>query len=259
MPILSAKTFMLLGFAISFVSMVLNTIVLAHLDTRLKAADAEYFKLAESLSKQVRALNETDTKSALYKILHYVAYTVPAAKTQDARKDAEELLKGVLIRYYVIAHDVAAVEVTRVEVEEMGEVMQKLEQTLGLLQALQQSSDPYERAQLAAEIDRLGAAEAPPKSVLAQQLREVGQYSAVELRAENELEILFQLIPVAKSLRAQIIASINKKESRMRELEGERTALGRQSKYATYAAISLQIFGLMLIVTKDLVGERLSQ
>lgn len=255
----SSKTFMLLGFAISLVSMVLNTFVLANIDTRLKAAENEYFQLVESLSKQAADLNATDARFDLYKILHYVAYSVPIAKAQDARKDAELLLKGILTKYYATANDISPVEVTRIEVEEMSEVLQKLEQTRELLQALQQSPDQSARAQLAAALETLGEIESPPKSALAQKLREVGQYAAVELSAENELEILLKLTPLAKSLREQILASINKKESRIHELERIRAALARQSKYATYAAISLQMFGLMLIFTKDLAGEMLSE
>ena len=259
MKILSAKTFMLFGFAISLVSMVLNTIVLANIDTRLKAAETEYFTLVESLGKQATELNATDARFDLYKILHYVAFSVPIAKAQDARKDAELLLKGILTRYYATANDISSVEVTRIEVEEMSEVLHKLEQTLELLQALQQSPDQSARAQLAAALETLGELESPPKSALAQKLREVGQYAAVELTAENELEILLKLTPLAKSLREQILMSINRKETRMRELERIRASLARQSKYATYAAISLQMFGLMLIFTKDLVGEMLSK
>lgn len=259
MNIPSSKTFMLLGFAISLVSMVLNTFVLAHIDTRLKAAENEYFKLVESLSKQAAELNATDARFDLYKILHYVGFSVPIAKAQDARKDAELLLKGILTKYYATANDISPVEVTRIEVEEMSEVLQKLEQTRELLQALQQSPDQSARAQLAAALETLGEIESPPQSALAQKLREVGQYAAVELSAENELEILLKLTPLAKSLREQILASINKKESRIHELERIRAALARQSKYATYAAISLQMFGLMLIFTKDLAGEMLSK
>ena len=214
----SAKTFMLVGFAISLVSMVLNTLVLSNIDTRLKAADSEYFKVVESLSKQAAELNATDVKFDLYKILHYVAFSVPTVNAQDARKDAEVLLKGILTRYYATANDISQVEVTRVEVEEMSDVLHKLEKTLALFQALEQSPDQSARAQLAETLEKLGELESPPRSALAQKLREVGQYSAVELTAENELEILLKLMPLAKSLREQILASINKKESRMHEL-----------------------------------------
>ena len=67
------------------------------------------------------------------------------------------------------------------------------------------------------------------------------------------MEILLRLIPLTKELREQIIASIQKKESRRDALENERSSLGRQLRYVTYAALSLQILGLMLILTKDLL------
>jgi hypothetical protein len=245
---------MLLGFAISLGSMVLNTFVLAKVDTRLKAADTEYFQLVEALSKQVRALNETDTKAGLYKILHYAAFVVPTAKMQSARQDAKELLQGLLVRYYAIANDVSPVEVARVEVEELGEMLPRLEQMLAHLKMLQQSPDAAKRAELATALSQIGSLEVPPKSPLAQKLREVGRYAELELTAENEIEFLLKLTPLATSLREQILASINKKEERMRVLERDRASFARQSQYATTAALSLQILGLMLIFTRDLVG-----
>src|SRR5437899_264727 len=100
---------------------------------------------------------------------------------QDVRKDAALLLKGIFTRYYAAANDIAPEEVTRIEVEEMGESLPQLEKTMALIQTLQQSPNQAAQVRLAAEIAKLSEIEAPPKSALAQKLREVGQYSAVEL------------------------------------------------------------------------------
>jgi uncharacterized membrane protein len=58
-----------------------------------------------------------------------------------------------------------------------------------------------------------------------------------------------------KSFREQIVASISQKENRKHELERERSSLTRKANYASYAAIAFQLFGLMLILTKDLLKE----
>lgn len=256
MKILSSKTYVLLGFVISLTSIVINTIVLSNIDTRSKVVDSEYSGLVESLGKQAAELNEADLKFDLYRIMHNVAFSVPLAKAKDTRKDAEELLKGALTSYYAAANDVSKVDVTRVEVEEMGDDLPKLEKIIGLVQAIEKSTDQSERARLASELEKLSAEQSPPKSELAKQLREVGQYARVESTAGTEMEIMFQLIPLARSLREQIVGSVQKKENRMRELERMRASLETKSKYATYAAISLQIIGLMLIFTEDLVKDK---
>jgi uncharacterized membrane protein len=61
-----------------------------------------------------------------------------------------------------------------------------------------------------------------------------------------------------KSFREQIVGSTNKKENRKHELERERSSLTRRANYASYAAIAFQLFGVMLILAKDLTKERRS-
>jgi hypothetical protein len=57
------------------------------------------------------------------------------------------------------------------------------------------------------------------------------------------------------SFREQIVESIRSKETRMQELHAERASLTRRSTYVTYAAIALQIFGLMFIMAKDIAKD----
>lgn len=256
MKIPSSKTFVLVGFAISLASVVLNTFVLSSINSRLKAVDSEYFELKEALSKQVSHLNEADLKFDLYRVMHNLAFSSPSARAQDARDDAKAILQGVLVKFYAAANDISPIDVTRVAVDEAGDALPKLGKMLELLQALQQSTDQSERARLALELEKLGKEESPPKSELAKKLREIGRYADAESTALNEVELMSKLFPVMKSLREQIVESINWKENRMRELERDRASLVRRSAYATYAAISLQLFGLMFILAKDTVKDR---
>jgi hypothetical protein len=137
MNILSSKfpVMIMVGFAISLASVVLNTLVLSSINSRLRAAESEYFDLAESLGKQAAQLNEADLKFDLYLIMHNVAFTSPASKAKDAREDAGTLLKRFLTKYYAAANDIAPIELTRVEVEEAGEIIPRLEKILGMLVA----------------------------------------------------------------------------------------------------------------------------
>jgi hypothetical protein len=255
MNLTSSKNFVLVGFLISLLSVAFNSIVLSYVNKRLQAVDAEYNGLIERLGKQSAELNEGDSLFDLYRIMHNVAFSVPEAKAKEARQDAEAILKRFLTKYYAAANDIPPTEVTRVEVEEAGQIIPLLEKGLALMQALQATSDMAERSRLTAELEKLGQEVPEPKSELGKKLREVQKYSQAEF-AENDVVIMAALMPVMKSIREQIVESINQKENRKHELERERLALREKASYASYAAITFQLFGLMLILTKDLLKER---
>jgi len=59
-----------------------------------------------------------------------------------------------------------------------------------------------------------------------------------------------------KSLREQVVNSSDSKHARMRELVSQRATLIRRMNYSSYAAVALQLFGLMFILAKDLLKER---
>jgi uncharacterized membrane protein len=108
---------------------------------------------------------------------------------------------------------------------------------------------------LAAELEKLSSDVPEPHSELGKKLREIQKHAQAEL-AEDDVLMMSTLMPVMKSLREQIVESIQKKEDRMRELQRQRATLVRRSGYSSYAAIVLQLFGLMLILAKDLLKER---
>ena len=255
MIITSSKNLVLVGFLISLVSVAFNSVVLSSVNKRLQALDAEYYKLADSLAKQAAELNEGDSLFDQYRIMHNVAFAVPAAKAKEARQDAEAILKRFLTKYYAAANDLTPTEITRVEVEEAGQIIPLLEKALQLMQALQATADPMERVRLTAELAKLEQGVPEPKSELGRKLREIQKYSQAEF-AENDVVIMSALMPVMKSFREQIVESINRKENRRHELERERSSLSTRANYASYAAITFQLFGLMLILTKDLLREK---
>ncbi|MEY2574596.1 MAG: hypothetical protein QOF80_83, partial [Verrucomicrobiota bacterium] len=208
MNLTSSKNFVLAGFLISLLSVAFNSIVLSQVNKRLQAVDAEFSNLADSLAKQAAELNEGDSLFDLYRIMHNVALSVPAAKAKQARQDAEAILKRFLTKYYAAANDIPPTEVTRVEVEEAGQIIPLLEKGLALTQALQAASDPAERARLAMELGKLSQQLPEPKSELGKKLREIQKYSQAEF-AEDDVVILAALMPVMKSFREQIVESIS--------------------------------------------------
>lgn len=254
MKLSSSKNFVFAGFLISLASVAFNSIVLSHVNKRLHAVDAEYDSIVESLAEQSAGLNEGDSLFDLYRIMHNVALAVPAAKAKQARQDAEAILKRFLAKYYAAANDIPPTDVTRVEVEEAGQIIPILEKGLDLAKALQTATDPAERARLTLELGKLAQQVPAPKSHLGRKLREVQKHSEAEF-AEDDVVIMSALMPVMKSFREQIVESISRKENRKHALERERSDLRAKANYTSYAAIAFQLFGLMLILTKDLMKE----
>jgi len=252
---LSSKHFVLAGFLISLASVAFNSIVLSYVNKRLHAVDAEYNSIVESLAGQSAELSEGDSLFDLYRIMHNVALAVPADKTTQARQDAEAILKRFLAKYYAAANDIPPTDVTRVEVEEAGQIIPLLEKGLRLTKALQAATDPAERARLTLELGKLSLQVPAPKSHLGRKLREVQQYSGSELTGDD-MEVMSALMPVMKSLRERIVESISAKANRKHALERERSDLRAKANYTSYAAIAFQLFGLMLILTKDLLKEK---
>jgi hypothetical protein len=251
MRISSSKNLLLLGFVLSLVSVAFNSLVLSYVSERLKDVDDEHTALLGSLHRQTAGLNEGDSQFDQYRIMHNLALIVPPAKAADARRDAESFLKTFLTRYYAAANDIPQTEITSVEVEEAGQAIPLLERGLELAQTLQTTTDKETRARLTEELDNLGKQMPEPKSELGKKLREIQKYSQAEY-ADNDVMLYSALMPVMKSLREQIVASIGQKQNRILVLQRERASLVRKSSYATYGAIAFQLLGLMLILAKDL-------
>lgn len=255
MKVTSIKGLLLLGFLLTLVSVAFNTTVISYVNDRLKEVDDEYTGLIDSLERQAAALNEGDSQFDHYRIMHNLAFAMPAARTADARRDAENFLKSTLTKYYAAANDIPQTEITNVEIEEIGQAIPLMERGLELAQALQTTSDPSKRAQLTEELANLSKQTPEPKSDLARRLREIQKYSQAEY-AGNEVMLYAALMPVMKSLREQVVTSTSKKRDRIRELQAERSSLMRRSNYANYGAIAFQLFGLMFILAKDLKDSR---
>jgi hypothetical protein len=255
MYIASNRNMVLLGFTLSLVSVAFNSLVISYVNRRLKEVDEEHVKLLDSLERQSAALSDGDAQFDRYRIMHNLAFAVPANKTSDARNDAAGLLKSALTKYYAAANDIPQTEITAVEVEEIGQALPLMEKGLELARAMQAATNPVEKARLAKELEDLEKQLPEPKSDLARKLREVQKYSAAEY-ADSEAMLFSALMPVIKSWQEQVLTSSEKKRSRIRELQSARSALVRKSNYVSYGAIFFQLLGLMFILAKDLLKER---
>ena len=120
MNVTSTKNLVLAGFLISLLSVAFNSVVLSYVNQRLKQVDDEYYNLVDSLARQSAGLDEGDAQFDQYRIMHNLAFAVPAAKAKDARQDAESLLKRFLTKYYAAANDIPQAEVQSQESKRPG-------------------------------------------------------------------------------------------------------------------------------------------
>lgn len=95
----------------------------------------------------------------------------------------------------------------------------------------------------------------PAKSELARKIREFDKFAQESAALRDRIEYELKLTPLRKSFLEQWLATNNMQEARKHELESERSSLTRMSRNMSYAAIALQMFGLMLILAKDLAKE----
>lgn len=252
---IGSKNMVLLGFTLSLVSVAFNSLVISYVNRRLKEVDQEHSGLLDSLERQARALSDGDSQFASFRIMHNLAFAVPAMKTSDARNDAADQLGSALRKYYQAAYDIPQTEITSAEVEEFNQRLPLMEKGLELARAMQTATNPAEKARLAKEAADLEKQLPDAKSDLGRKLRELQKYSEAEY-ADSEVMLYSALLPVIKSFQEQIVTSSEKKRSRIRDLQGVRSTLVRRSDYASYGAIAFQLLGLMFILAKDLLKER---
>lgn len=87
MRFINPRTATFAGFLISFAAIIINALVLANVNNRIGAVDAETARLNSALREQTVNGNEAETKFGNYRIMHHIASLVPADKREDAGGD----------------------------------------------------------------------------------------------------------------------------------------------------------------------------
>jgi len=140
MRVPSSRTFVIAGFAISLISVALNSIILSKIDTRLKAADSEHGKLVESLNSQKAALDHSDLQLGFYTLMRDQADLISADKAENTRADAGYFLGGAITDMYVAANAIPQIEVLRVESEELNAAFPKIDKMIKIAQRLKRAA-----------------------------------------------------------------------------------------------------------------------
>jgi hypothetical protein len=218
------KTFVLIGFTISLVSIILNSLLLSYFNNELRRVDSEHQNLVDGLARQNSKWNEADSQFNLYLIAHNLSL-LPGA-TDEAKDDAAVLLGDSLISYHLAANDISAIDASKAQVEIAGRDI--------------------------AELQKQEPPSIQPLSALADKIQSLRKLALLERTSPSGNELLKYLLPQLKDYREQWMKTIDDKTTQVRSLRERRATLASRQSLLTYLAIGLQVLGLMLILAKDL-------
>lgn len=268
MKIINTNMATFTGFFISFVAIIVNALVLANINNRIGAVDAETARLNGALREQTVNGNEAETKFQNYRMMHHLASIVSPANREDAKEDATVLLNEAITFLFAAANEVSVTEIRRTEAEETesAEVNQRYEQAK---EATEESGgkktpvkpSPNDEKQEAeksfeAALRELENAGAAGDDELRKKIVAIDTLSSAAATAENEAEFFVRLFPVNKSLSARWVASVKQKQTKLAELETDKRRLIIYQGYSTFAALALQMLGLMFVILKDVLKIR---
>lgn len=258
------------GFFISFAAIVVNALILANINNRIGAVDAESARLNEALRVQTVNGNEAEAKFGNYRIMHHLASLVSSANRADAVEDATIGLNEALTFLFAAANEVSVTEIRRVESEAVDS-----EETQQLYEEAKKAEDSDQKTPTAEapkavedkEIDKkleqalrdLEEAYAPKDENLRKKIDAIRIISIAAAASENPNELFVRLYPVNKSLSARWVESVKQKQARLVELGADKSRLITYQGYSTFAALSLQMLGLMFVIFKDFLEKRESK
>ena len=258
----SPRTWVLGGFAISFSSIVINTFVLANLNSRLAVINSEHSNLKDSLGRLATDYHRAETKYELVRVFHWVAMGVAEGEQRDqARAEVSWQLANYLTRTYAAVNDISPVELIKtemVEKEDDFEFDRQLKELSDKRLAAQEAKNSKEEARWLAEINKMAEIEPQvyiPKTPLGKKFAELAKVAEVETISPNELDLVVAIGPTMQSLRQDFIRTFDTKTKRMEELNAQKSRLQGYQQLATYLAIGLQLLGLSFILSRDGVKD----
>lgn len=252
---LSARAWLLMGFGLSLLSVVTNIFVLANINDRIKETDTELTKLNDSLRTQAADVDRADLKYDLFTILNHVSKLGNSEANQLAGEDSLIMLQDFLTIYYSAVNEVPANEVLRTESEQAAEAFIPAVEKVKEAEKQTKLGNTAEAEKLIDEARQL-LANYVPKSELGRKLIEVVKFTEEDgMEKMNTDQIAMALAPRIKSSIDQYLDTYRKKEEKINALQEKKANLSWQANLATYAAVSLQLFGLMFVLTKDLTSD----
>lgn len=252
---ISARSWVLMGFAISLISVIINVFVLAGINERIKEADGELNKLTTSLSNQATEMTRAEVIQNFYTTLNHISKFATGDAKKSAEADSIFMLQSSLQKTYAAVNDIPVAEMKKVENEELSNVYLYISKVKELQKA-RDEGNTAEIARLEKETDELEKVTDQPKSELGKKLVEAVEAANPETLADKSTtEIIFETSPYLQKLNEQYITNYQKKEARIKELQDKKANLAWWASITSYLAISLQLFGLMFVLTKDITKD----
>lgn len=252
---LPKRFWLIAGFAVSVVSVVVNTLIIANfnddkVDLQSKLNEAKDRQLETSAS-----LVQAEAKFDTYKVLHHLAYVnMPAERASDARDDAMYMLEAYLSKAYGAASNIPAIDLLETETNEMGDEIDALMRVRDIYKKMQVEKDPKKIDALVAEIDKIDG-EFEGKSELGKKLREIRKASEIEKTTDTWLDWEVEFLPTLKELREKSVATIRSQKAEVKKLEKQIADIDGRSDVANYIGIALQMIGLLLVLGESVKGE----
>lgn len=250
---LSGRAWVLIGFTLSLFSVVVNIFILSGINEKIKEADGEIVKLQESLRVQASDVHRAELKFDLFMILNNLS----KLSTGDARKiageDSNVLLQDFMTIYYSAVNEIPANALLKAESDKLSAYLPIIEKMREAEKQAKAGNEP-EAEKLAEEAQALAAKYQP--SEFQRKLDDATKFAEAEgMQDMTTTEISSEMAPHLKSLIEQYVSNYENKEAKIRELQDKKANLNWWGNLATYAAVSLQLFGLMFVLAKDLVKE----
>lgn len=252
---ISARSWVLMGFTISLISVIINVFVLSGINERIKEADGELNKLTTSLSNQATEMNRAEVIQHFYTTLNHISKFATGDAKKSAEADSIFMLQSYLQKTYAAVNDIPTSEMKKVENEELSGAFLYLSKVKELQKA-RTEGNTAEITRLEKETNDFEKVSDKPKSEIGSKLAETVEIANPEQLADKSTtEIIFEISPYLQKLNEQYITNYQKKEARIKELQDKKANLSWWASITSYLAISLQLFGLMFVLTKDVTKD----
>lgn len=251
---ISNRTWLIVGFALSVLSVVTNVVVVSSVNERVRSADAEIAKLETSIRTQAADIDRADLKFDLFRVVHHLSKLSTGAEHKAAGQDALYFLQDYLKGYYTAVNDIPQSELLRSETAKVAAMLPIIDK-IHEAEQLEKDGKTAESKTVMAEADAMFAAFTPPDELGRNVDKLVEFANDPELAEKPTLDVTGVMAPHFRDLVARYLTNYEANNARLVELRAKRTNLVGWANFATYAAISLQLFALFFFFAKDLVKE----
>lgn len=251
---ISNRTWLIIGFSLSVLSVVTNLLVVSGINERVRGADTEIARLETSIRNQTADIDKADMKYDLFRLMHHLSKLSTGEEHKLAGQDALIFLQDYLKGYYIAVNDISSTDLLRSETAKIAAILPVIDK-INEAERLQKEGKAAESQRATKEADTMFANfEAPDE--LGRNIDKLVEFTNdPELAEKKTLDITGVLASNIRGLVNRYLVNHDDNNAKLAELRARRTNLSQWANFATYAAISLQLFALFFLFAKDLVKE----